>query len=123
MQGLFAGCNFYLYFFPTNTRDELVSAITRNGGKIAATFNREVMGSNLARVTHFLTTEQKLLESSYQIKQAENMAIPVLAPQWLLESVAAQRLLPFGQFPCVVPKGPGGAKKPTVTFTKVRMLS
>jgi hypothetical protein len=120
MERLFGECKFYLYFFSPNVRDELAKVITSNGGKLIATFNREVMGATSTNtVTHFLTTEQKLLESSYQIKQAEKLGIPVLPPQWVYESIQAKKLLAFGNFVCVVSKQLPLLKKPSIAFTKV----
>lgn len=82
-----SGLNFFLYFFPTTARDELTNIIVQNGGKISTNFregclSHQINSDKSDKVTHFLTTEQKLLESSYQIKQAEKMGVPVLTSQW-----------------------------------------
>lgn len=87
MEKILSGLNFFLYFFPVTTRDDLTKIINQNGGKIATNFregllSHQLNGDKIEKVTHFLTTEQKLLESSYQVKQAEKMGVPVLPSQW-----------------------------------------
>src|SRR4051794_19045804 len=112
MDQLFSNLKFYLYFFKGTTREELEKTISNNGGKLISNFKEGCL------VTHIITTEQKLLESSYQIKQAEKMRVPVLTSQWLTESVIAKKLLPFGLFVCLVPKlNFPTLRKPTITFS------
>eukprot|EP01018_Ginkgo_biloba_P015505 Gb_33413 [translate_table: standard] len=88
-KGLFSGISIFVDGFTIPSNQELRNYMIKHGGRFENYFSRE-------RVSHIICSN--LPDSKIKNLRSFSKGLPVVRPQWIVDSIAANKILPVGSY-------------------------